>query len=555
MSRLTGAALAILFVGAAYTQAAAQSFDSAFESEVLVAPDASVSEPQTGSAPTADFWHGADGAILGRILGDIRIEALSSTGQQLLKRLLLSDNWPMPDELEASRLSTLLQLGALAEISAYPVNRFKGADAAQMAESYIIAHLLDGGLETACQARTQLPTVTKPGAIWARLDATCFELAGDALQTELALEVSAANSSPDPIFDGLFIALSTHRLDETVLTAEEAEDVFSRALHFAMLRQAGLDPSIAGAAANQAPARLSLIRASGAPLELRIAAAEQAIIAGQILPNELGALFITANRGMNGGKPPRINETLRAAAQQHNDVTNAPAGRDRAAAIAIALAHAEKRNAFNTTAHLYADTILGANPTLADEADTAILARALLTIGAFEEAKPWFMITYQAAREKTPGGFERMSYVWPLIAMAEAAHAPHGIQKLAGGWLSTLKASEDESARHQAVLLLTLLEGFNRPADEPLWAQLLPTRGQTPAPYMVDYTLWRGMEAAAARGEQGMALSFLLNGLSQAPLNEHHPAYIASAVSVLLSLGLEADGHKLAVDALLAAGF
>ncbi len=551
--------LAVFAAGAlgAAAQDLTQEYEDPFAAELQA--NAAIEQPvaiEQQALPNAAMWDGADLAVIAPLLAATITDNLPQTAKEILANLLRASNQPegAGEDYRAMRLATLGHLGDLAAISTLTQNGLEGTNAAAMAEGNISATLLSDGLSAACNAQTNLPSTLKQGAHWARLEAVCFARQDQSIQADLALEIVAEANTPDPLFDKLYTALTTQSTEVELPAADlSAGNAFSRALHMAIARDIGLDPALLGATPDQTLSRLTLMRAEGAPLNTRILAAEKAMMAGQITKNELATLYTAGYAEVSGEGETTLPEPMQQAALHYNVVQNPQLGLESAPAIAAAFNEAAQRSTLPAVAMLYTDALATQEAEFASEEDAAIIARGLLSIGDFAAAKPWFMISYQAARDNSPGAFERMNSAWPLIGMAEAASVPRGIEKLAAGWLTTL-ALEDDAARRKAVLLFTLLEGFGRPVEENLWAQLLP--GEEAKPYhLVDHTLWRGMEAAAARGERGMALTLLLNGLSQAPIADHHPAYLASAVNVLIKIDREAEGHKLAVDALLAAGF
>ncbi|MGB1088552.1 MAG: hypothetical protein ACPG06_09290, partial [Alphaproteobacteria bacterium] len=459
LSALIGAVFGVSLISSALAQ------DSQFEGELLTAPGPAAVEqqPLSSTSPTLagvlpqaegglglDLWQNTTAAQISGLLGGINIEQLSPASQSTLSRLLLSESHPPADatqEFLSIRLSLLARMGELPGVAALSERALTAANPPGLAEGMVSAHLMDGGLNAACETISKLSAEEKQGTHWARLEAVCHEREGRSMQAELSLEIGADTSEPDPLFDALYLALGGHNTRPILPTGAAQQHPFSAALHLALIREIGLDPSIAGASPDDKISLRTIIRSKGAPLDQRILAAEKAITLGQIFADELANLYALTQSGLNvdGQSGVEVSADLQAAAIQHQKVKAAQPGRDKATAIATALASAQNRGQFTAAAYLYADDIRGLTSGAANKVDTAIIARALLNIGAFLEAKPWFMVTYQSARDRVPGSFEQLGTVWPLIAMAGEGTAPRGIQRLAGGWLTSLDVREDEA--------------------------------------------------------------------------------------------------------------
>lgn len=512
-----------------------------------------------------DLWTNMPPAMAVELMGRITPGTLPPVLRDLLHRMLLSDatlGTAMGAQFYEKRILLLLELGDWNSVNVFVSRAFANQPNPALAEMLLALQLINNGLPAACKSRADIAASVPESTAWATNDLQYLAIAcqlqnGQRAEADLALSLRSESGNADPAFERLYLAMADNAALEDMSDRANKAGYFRRVLYLAMARAAGSDPAKLGASPDRLSDLPALLLSAGTSPDMRVLAAEEAFAAGRLKRSDLEAVYTASSQNGGASLSPLTREALakHRTMKAFGNEMEIPNIKGYIHALAEALATARARGQTEMAAKLYATTILNLRADQADKIDTGIVARTLAETGDFETARDWFMEAYFFAQNGDANAFKGMTLSWPLMAMAPDGPAPRGVENLADGLMEILSPQIHESDRRKAALLFTLMEEFDRPPHAPLWDRLLPPADVSTAMPAIDQTLWRGMVAAADEDETARTLLLMMAALSTAPIEQHHPAFIAACVQALISLDLEIEGRKLALEALVAAGF
>lgn len=321
------------------------------------------------------------------------------------------------------------------------------------------------------------------------------------------------------------------------------------ALHFAMLRAAGRP--LPKDTLDVAPPTLlaALAGYDKADPELRLAATERAVLYGALPAARLGEAYAAfeipeAQRAtLAAGK----DSSARMAAFLYQSAQTAEATEARAGLIARAHDLAMARRLLLPTAATYRPLLAGLAPNEDAIAAAPAVIRMALAAGETGTARLWRNTLMTLPPERDNAG-EIAAAAWPLLLLAgdESEWRDSRYQ----AWQATLV--EDRKTTTSATLLI-LAEGIGIDVPAERWDELLAApqpAGTTSAGVAIWRHLARAVETEAKA--ETVALSLAMLGPDSAVADGQA---MATALTALRKLGLEAEAQQIALEAALLRGF
>lgn len=380
---------------------------------------------------------------------------------------------------------------------------------------------------------------TSTDPFWLELRTWCFAATGDTASAELARAVFDTQGIKDPAFD---------QLSQDVLTGKKvlpAAIDHPTALHIYLLRMAGLPVSAAVAAKLGTAANLLAARdARNSPAD-RLAAAARISATGAMTPTELlavlGAQAVPATQLAQAQATAAkliflpAQSLLRRAASLES---RPPVKADLLVSALIPSGHIER---LPLTTALQGDIALAIKP----DANTAkfrfAISRALILRGKPDAAAAWYN---GAADDADLHTFQ------VLIDLAAPTAARDAAAQNAYAWFAK-NAAPQQNPSPAAALALGLSDVFRRPMPPDARALAGTLGGMRWAGARASPDDVRKLvEAASQPGRKGEAILRLLvivgaNGPADLP-----PDLTIECVRILQQLGLTAEAHALAIEAL-----
>ncbi|MBV8975874.1 MAG: hypothetical protein JO261_14870 [Alphaproteobacteria bacterium] len=344
-----------------------------------------------------NIWSGSARADIEFLLPSTPVDATDSAVRSLSKRLILTKADAPPGTIArpiiAIRVRRLLDAG-LADEAASLAMQADVHDNAEYARLRADAILMAGRTSDACGPATAARQ-TESSQFWLQLRAFCAGVSGDSATAEITRNVLDAESLGDPAFNLL--------LDDVMTKAKRSPGAIAKptALHFFLLRRAGL-PIPSDVARNLGPAAdVVLLREGHATPSARLAAAERAVKAGAAsiadLKAALDAQAFPPDRVAKAASlAPKLSfiagqALLRRAAQLE------PRAPMKAALIHQALLEADKAGMFEAAARLQADVAETIDAAAVTQGDAPLIGWALLMAGK-PDAAAKFLGASDAAR-------------------------------------------------------------------------------------------------------------------------------------------------------------
>lgn len=499
-----------------------------------------------------DMWHGTGRSLLLRLLPRLPAAYESPALHDLGRRLLLSSALAPPREqedpgrslivLRLERLAAMGLVGAVADMMAIAPARETDPDLLRI---HIENRLLLDDPENACQAfavggnglqtplREQLTVFCKAMAgekeaagITANLlreggdldDRAFFSLA-DALTAGLRPKIK---SLPDP--QPIHIAMAM------AVDAELPSDVLETR-SVMMLRTLASSPLVSDA--------------------IRLAAAEQAALAGAFSADELAARYAALEFSekelknaisIAESQPSPRNRALlyQAAAQQELPVA-------RAAAIQKAWEMAASDGTYRLAVAVYRSLLESLQPSAELLWFAPDAARALYFLNQPEIALTWATTAQRHAKEADEK--QAAALLWPLVALAEGSSTGSVHER----WFSALADKDLPDAARKAGFAYSLFEAMGERMPPARWDALLGESGPTSA-MIPDLAYLRAFRKAASAGRRGETVLLAILILGGGDVAEFGPGVISEIVIGLRMVGLEDEARRLAIEAALAAG-
>jgi len=513
---------------------------------------------------SAGMWVGTPRATIRRLIGAIPADIHSPVMRSLADRLLLTAAALPPATSDAEKAADgsvlALRAGRLqamglvdrskALIVASPLRSSDPALIRLLVENMLLANDLGGACD---EVRREGGRLTSN--FWQRATVFCQILSGKNEAAQLGANVLAETPGfEDKVFLTLVDALTQHtKVQIDTLPSPDG-------LHLAMLRSANL-PVPADAVEKAAPDVLRAIGVSpNTDLDLRLRAAERAALAGAIGIPRLAQIYMsiefseselnTALSTAANNWTPRGRALLYRAARMQTVPTA------KAAVIQKAFELGRRDGQLLLLVRLYADMLKGL-PVSADLAWFAgEAAKGLLALGERDAARPWLTLLRER-RLRDEDARNARDRLWALAILA--GDDRYAVDDSAGmtAWLEALRAEEPADTKGHAFELagfgLVLMQAVGLAIPEPYWEKLLqpPERIPTLAP---PPAFTPALENAVHGGRLGetVLLSILMVG-PDGTLGAD-PALLRDVISALRSVGLEAEGRALALEAVLTNG-
>ncbi len=498
-----------------------------------------------------NLWDGSTESLVAHLMGQLPDAITSPTIRDVLRRLLLTgaappvrDNAQEDVNLAALRVSRLQAMGLLGSASTLlEVAPNRGSD-----DSLLRLHaenlLTRDDVAGAC-ADTGLSGINLADRYWQQLLIFCQIVDGNFDEASLGAGLLA--ESNDPV-DPLFTSLVDGFFGGTMPTVERLDS--PSPLLLAMLRYAKL-PFPANSLEQATPPLLAMVAASPqSDLDLRLAAAEQAVRFGAMTKDRLTSIYSSAPfSGEDLGnalstaeatRSPRGRALLYRAAASH-DVPTA-----RAEVLLKALAFAKDDGVYAFSIKLYRQMIETMTPSAELSWFAADAAHALYALGRGELAKPWLVgLRFETVRD--PAAKLALESLWALATLTSAAdpigEAPGSIDT----WRSAVATLEPQLAELRIKDATALLAIQGHQIDTDRWRTLLGTFEMRPA-RLPDFAYRSALAAAAQSGRFGEAVllaSIIVGRDGPADLDF---SVLNEVVGAFRSIGLDEEAQALIVE-------
>ncbi len=500
------------------------------------------------------IWAGTDRALAVKLIGTLHPTA-SRALHGLVRRLLLSVSTPpavadgaKPDDaFLIARARALWGMGDTDDLAAFfqslplpsitpPLRRLR-ADTA----------LLAGDTPTACAEAAPLAAASATDPYPVQLRVFCQFAQGQGAAAGIGIEVLREQNLKDPTFFTLADALSSGG------SAGRTEITDPSPLTLAMARIAKAPVAVT---ANTAPPVLrSIAVTAGAPLDVRLAAAERAEAAGALDTDTLRRLYetvpFTADDIANAESKAKDNGP-RSHALLFQAMGRQTAPLAKAGLIAKAL-NTEGPGYF-VQARLYGQQIAALQPTADIALYVPALTRALIAARQFDAARTWTgWLRAEATADKGKAGVAAGFAVAGRIAKLE--DAPLTMETL-DAWrkAATPPAGAPATwAERRASLGVALLGAIGEKLpDDALLAEIDGaglTEAQVPAP-----ALSFGLDSAVQGKRESEIVLFATLAAGDGTFVQLDVATIARVVMALRAAGFDDDARALALEAALANG-
>ena len=511
----------------------------------------------------SDMWLGTPRTTIRRLIGSIPPGIRSPVMRSLAERLLLTaaalppaDAAAQPGDTRSSASMLALRAGRLqamgmveqarALIQASPLRASDPELARLLVENRLLASDFGGACE---EAKRSVQGAVTP--FWQRVTIFCQLLAGDSAAAQLGTNVLAETPGfDDPAFLALVDALAQKRPVEIVsLPSPDA-------LHLAMLRVANV-PVPEDALDNAPPDVLRAIGISpNTELNLRLAAAERAAQVGAIKVDRLAKIYLgiefhenelsTALSTASDSWTPRGRALLYRAANRQTVPTA------KAAVLQKAFELGRADGQLLLLVRLY-NGMLRELPVSADLAWFAgEAATGLLAMGERTAAQPWLSLLRERRLRDRDARAAR-DRLWSLAVLAADPRYAVTDGEAFKAWLAVLREQQPEEAFRMAGFALLLMQSIGLQVPEDYWQAVLqpPRRTEVRVPPAAFTPALENAVRSARLGET-VLLSILMVGADGT--RDADPVLLRDVIAALRSVGLEAEGQALALEAALTNG-
>lgn len=534
------------------------------------------------------MWDGTPRATIETLLPALTLATSSPVLRQLGRRLLLSPARIPEDaggtgttDLLAIRLDRLAAGGALDDLVALAGRLPETAGSDKIARLRTDARLVLGDYHGACEIAREAIAATGAG-YWLRIVAMCEALDGNRGGTLFRLGLLDEAGEADAAFSRLVEVLLAEIEGGTVLAdpAPLPETARLDPLLFSLARLTRTEIS-AGAASGAPPLVLStLVTLPELAPEVRLEAAERALRGGMmppdILTSILNSLPFTGEdlAAAEAGEPVQGPEGdsedaldgeifapppagLRREALMYRRAVAAASPEERAWWIERAFTGARERDLAVALAPALNGPLAGLEPSVTGSVVpagfAAVAGRIALLAGDTGRALAW----YEAARLAAAGGdtaaTQALIALWPLIVVSDQSGSVPFSERLLDLWWQGRATLPEAERLRRGDLLFGLLGALGHEVPPTLLRQTLVASAQDSASPAIG--LWRGLLLAATAGRSGEGVLSVLVGHGERGPAGTAPAFVAASTGALMALDLENEARRLALEALIAAGF
>lgn len=529
---------------------------AASEEPVSIAPLQAL-DPSSGGAlrPAdgafgADLWAGSRRSTIEALLPRLPVAMSSPAMRDLFRRLLLSpaavpEGAASGPSFLARRVERLYAAGEVQgarDLIAVAGVQFQDPPLEKLKVDLL---LLDGDTQGACTIVEPAVRSNARDAFWLKAATYCRAVNGQSVAARMTADALVELGSRDDAFSLLVAALSgdtTVKIDSLPLPTP---------LHLAMLRAAKL-PVPTDAVAGAAPPLLyALAGDRNATPEVRLAAAERAVILGLLPGDRLATAYqdldIPAAELVNAVSLAQSQPGPRANARLYQAARAQPTDATRAEALKTVYEIARKETMFPAAARANLGTLRLVQPAggLAWFAGDA--GRALLVNGDIDGVRVWYTAARGLAND--PNAAKAVADLWPLIQIADrdAPWTPEAVSQ----WWRGMDRLPDVQRRTRAGFVFTMFEALGYavpPGDWQALANAPPTEtGTQPSP-----ATWYGLRAATNEARLGETVTYALLTLGEGGPGAASALTLDTVVRALRAVGLEREARALALEAVLA---
>lgn len=469
----------------------------------------------TGGMP-ADAWAGTSLATAKRLVAALPNAPRSRALRDLQFKVLVSQLTPPPPDgspppsLFARKVEKLAAMGEAESLNEMVRNAGGYADPAT-ASTVTNALMLAGERQGACTVVRQ-SQLTEPFA--GRASAACRVLQGDAAAAPAATNVPAGQVDGPAL---MAMDLTHAQVPATVLRNTQ--------------------PAVVRA----------LVGLKALPVATRIEIAERAEALAIIEATKLGDLYLEALRE-GAALPPAVARRARMVAAARN------ASNPTEMVNSIAAAYGEARGSplFPTIARASAAALINlpAQPQFANVAQEAM--RGFLLLGAKLQAEAWVRLALSAVSNNARA-IIALDRLVPLAAIAGIDDAKQLTAGEINRWYEVTREDDAARAPLRGYLLLELLRsaGFDLPPRSTDLPDKPPGNARLVMPAAASL---QALVNAAAGGRRAETALLAPIAVGDTPLNELHPAAIATIVQSLRSVGEDFSARLFAMETAIAYG-
>ena len=501
-----------------------------------------------------NLWEGTDRALVERLLPGLTPVVRSRFVRDLMVRLLLSRATAPKGKsngigLLALRVERLAAVGDMkSAVGLLRVSSVGSVDE-QLGRAEIEGLYFQNDNSGAC-AKVRGLIGRHKGLYWQQANAFCLALAGEHAKSAMIADILRERETDvGPEFFSLVDALAGDK-DALVESLNKPNG-----LHISMMRAANLKlPE--DVIQSSRPAVLRAVALSpNAALEIRLDAAERAMMIGALSPRELGELY----RAMRFA-PEQLSNPVAAAAEIWG-----PTGR------ALLLRNAESRGQPTAIAEALRqswelgrerggrDILLRASlPVLRSIAPAPELvwfakdaASGLFLAGETERAMAWYALAEQQSEANDEAKAATIA-LWPLVMLVDDDADNWDPERL-NTWWKLLQSNSGDVAKSKALMLFSLFDSLGRPVGPEIWTSLVDVAPSINAD-IPDVALRFALRHASEAKRVGETILMSLLTLGDKPIAGANPLTITTVISALLRVGLETEARALALAAAIGAG-
>lgn len=499
------------------------------------------------------MWAGTPRPVIERLLPQLPMATGSAVMHDLARRLLLTSA-AVPSgaasgpSLLAVRIERLAAGGMLAEVNQLLRLASPKLNDPQLARARMNGLLLSGDNAGACDiARSMVEADADP--VWQKVVAFCLALNGETAKVELYAQLLRELGHQDDAFYRLLPALSDQ-------AASPVDSLPSPSpLHLAMLRAArqaipddaveDAQPMVLRAIATSPNAttllRLKAAERAAARHALPVDALRQIYLSLRFSPEERANALARAER-LPG---PQSNALLLQVAQ----IESQPLSRARNIERALSTARKNEHAALAARVHL--PLLQDLRPSVELSWFAATAGRAAAAAGDMGTAFAWLNSAQQHASLENPDAVRAVIALWPVVQIGDPdRRLPYG-DEVRQNWWKALQAWEAPERFDLAQRYYALLQALDYPLPEAAWEALYAGPLRETAPIATP-AVRLALSRASAEGRIGETVLLSLLVLGPGGPAQAGAVTLGDVVSALVKVGLVADAHAVAREAMLA---
>jgi len=501
-----------------------------------------------------NLWQGTDRALVERLLPGLPPVVRSRFVRDLTVRLLLSRATVPKGEsagigLLALRVDRLAAVGDMK--SAVRLLRLSsgGVENEQLGRAEIEGLYFQNDNSGAC-AKVRGLIGRHKGLYWQQANAFCLALSGEHAKSAMIADILREREiDVGPEFFSLVDALAGDK-DALVESLNKPNG-----LNLSMMRAANLKLP-ADIIQSRRPAVLRAVALSpNASLEIRIDAAEQAMLIGTLSPRELGEIY-----GAMQFTSEQLSNPVAAASDNWGPMGRAlllrnAESRRQPTAIAEALRQSwelsRERDGRDIMLRASLPVLRSMNPSPELVWFAKDAASTLFFAGDIQRALAWYVIAQQQSEENDEARAATIA-LWPLVMLVDEGDGNWDPERLKI-WLELLQSNSGDVAKTRALMLISLFDALGRQIVPEIWTGLVDV---TPSVYVdiPDAALRFALRHASEADRVGETVLMSLLALGDKSIAGAAPLTITTVIAALRRVGLETEARALALEAAIGAG-